>query len=302
MKNNNLHIRRATTDDLRPLYDLGLATPEFKVSGSHSFMEEDEFLSAIADKDGVFLMAEDNGRPVGFVYANWRDMERGPTTHWACLVYLVVDPSRRRAGIAQRLYDACLKELVRAGVRHVYGWANAESDGAIISFMRKNGFAGGHKYLWMDKEIQPAVEGRNKPPRIYVTTSFGDSRDEVERLCAAVRAAGFEDFSFIRDVEDFQKVFDRPAHLMRRAMEEIAKSDALLIDMTDKPTGRAIEAGMAYALGKKVIVIMRRGTAVKDTTRGIADVIIEYDEIGDIAAGLMSGLQSWGQRSEEPRE
>lgn len=122
--------------------------------------------------------------------------------------------------------------------------------------------------------------------KLYITSSYGDTKEEIEKLCALVRSAGFEDFSFIRDVENYQKVFDDPKELMRRAQEEIEKSDALLIDMTDKPTGRMIEVGMAYALAKKIIVIMKRGTQIKDTTRGIADIVIEYDQLEDIIQGL----------------
>lgn len=127
--------------------------------------------------------------------------------------------------------------------------------------------------------------------RIFITASFGDSQKNIENLCSIVKAAGLEDFCFIRDVENYKKIFDDEKELMRKAKEEIQKSDALLIDMTEKPTGRAIEAGMAYALGKKIIVIMKRGTQIKDTARGIADTIIEYDEIGDIKEGLKSALR-----------
>ncbi|KKR08065.1 MAG: Nucleoside 2-deoxyribosyltransferase [Parcubacteria group bacterium GW2011_GWC2_39_14] len=122
--------------------------------------------------------------------------------------------------------------------------------------------------------------------KIYITSSFGDSPETIERLCAIVRSAGFEDFSFIRDIENYQKIFNDPKELMQLAKEEIQKCDALLIDTTDKPTGRSIEAGIAYALGKKVIVVMKRGTQIKDTTRGIADLVVEYDELEDIGAGL----------------
>ncbi len=129
--------------------------------------------------------------------------------------------------------------------------------------------------------------------RIYVTVSFGDSKEDVERLCSLARAAGFEDFCFVRDVEHYQKIFDNPKDLMRSSCDEVAKSDGLLIDMTDKPTGRAIEAGMAYALGKRIVAIMKKGTQIKDTTRGIADAIIEYDAIDDILPGLTTALQDW---------
>jgi len=122
--------------------------------------------------------------------------------------------------------------------------------------------------------------------KIFVTASFGDTKEEIERLCRAIKTAGLEDFCFIRDVENYQKIFDDPKELMQRAKVEIEKSDALLIDMTDKPTGRMIEVGMAYSLGKKIIVIMKRGTQIKDTTGGVADTIIEYDKIEDITEKL----------------
>ena len=73
---------------------------------------------------------------------------------------------------------------------------------------------------------------------------------------------------------------------MKRAKEEIVKCDAVLIDMSDSPTGRSMEAGMAYALGKKIVVIMKKGTKIKDTTRGIADVIVEYEKVEDIVPEL----------------
>ena len=132
--------------------------------------------------------------------------------------------------------------------------------------------------------------------RIYITATYQGTanRADVEYLCGLVARSGWEDFCFIRDVEGWQKVFDDPRDLMRRALETIAECDALLIDLTHKPTGRAYEAGMAYALGKPVIVIMQRGTVVKDTTRGIAAALIEYDTIGDIVPPLTDLLAVWG--------
>jgi nucleoside 2-deoxyribosyltransferase len=128
--------------------------------------------------------------------------------------------------------------------------------------------------------------------KLFITASFqgGDNKKEIEHLCELAKTAGFEDFCFIRDVENYKKMFDDPQELMQRARDEISKSDALLIDMTDKPTGRAIEAGIAFALNKKVIVIARKGTPIKDTTRGISSLAIEYDVIDDIAAPLKEWL------------
>jgi len=63
-----------------------------------------------------------------------------------------VKPEYRKKGVAQELYDACTKDLKDHGVTRIYGWANTESD-SIIQFMKKNGFAEGHRYIWMDGEL-----------------------------------------------------------------------------------------------------------------------------------------------------
>lgn len=124
--------------------------------------------------------------------------------------------------------------------------------------------------------------------RLFITASYkaGQNRKEIERICNLTRQAGFVDFCFIRDVENYTKKFEDTKELMRRSREEIEKSDALLIDLSKKPTGRAFEAGIAYALGKKIIVIIKRGMEVKDTVRGIADLIIEYKNLNEILAPL----------------
>lgn len=147
------NIRKATTRDFEPLYKIGLETPEFKVGTSGDFMERDEFLSAIENPNGTFFIAEADGKAIGFIYANRKDVERAPKTRWACLVYIVVKPKYRKMGIAQRLYEKCAKELRSFGVNNIYCWANSESDGSIVKFMKKNNFSEGHKYIWMDKEI-----------------------------------------------------------------------------------------------------------------------------------------------------
>jgi len=131
--------------------------------------------------------------------------------------------------------------------------------------------------------------------KVFITASFkeGKNKEEIELLCSLIKESGFEDFCFIRDVENYQKIFDDPKELMDRAKEEILKSDVLLIDMTHKPTGRAIEAGIAFAQNKKIISIMKKGTKIKDTTRGISDAVIEYEDIKEIINPMNSLFNEW---------
>lgn len=147
-------IRSAGSKDFDALYTIGLATPEFQVSGSEAFMDPDEFRWAITENpDKVFLLAEEDGKIVGFVYANAKDGERPFPDKYACLVYLVVIPECRPRGIAKQLYETCEKELKAKGITHMYGWANTEGDGAIGKFMKGQGYTEGHLYRWMDKRL-----------------------------------------------------------------------------------------------------------------------------------------------------
>ena len=124
--------------------------------------------------------------------------------------------------------------------------------------------------------------------KVFITSSFqgNKNKEDIEYLCKLVNKSGFIDFSFIRDIENYEKKFNNSKDLMNKAKEEIKKCDALLIDMTNKPTGRAIEAGIAYSYDKKIITIMKKGTKIKDTTKGISDIIIEYNKIEDIVEPL----------------
>jgi nucleoside 2-deoxyribosyltransferase len=124
--------------------------------------------------------------------------------------------------------------------------------------------------------------------KIFITATFKyeENKPEIEHLCSLVKKAGFQDFCFVRDMEDYQETFSDSRKLMLSAKDEIESCDALLIDFSEKSTGRTLEAGMAFAMGKKIIAIVKRGTNLKDTARGVCDAVIEYDEIDDIVPKL----------------
>jgi len=130
--------------------------------------------------------------------------------------------------------------------------------------------------------------------KIFITAPFknGKNRFEIETLCNLVNQAGFHDFCFIRDVENYKKTFNNPKQLMQRAQEEILKCDALLIDLSTVSTGRAIEMGIAFNSGKKIVIICKKGTNLRDTAKGVADKIIEYENIEDIVKPLNNFLEN----------
>lgn len=131
--------------------------------------------------------------------------------------------------------------------------------------------------------------------KVYVTTRFKGSKenkDSIEKLCLAVRRAGMQDFHFIRDVEHFEHTFDDPKELWDVARQKIYECDALLVDISDNPSGgRLVEVGVAFALKKPIFVIVNKGVEYKDFYEGIADLIIEYDEIQNITEPLRNILE-----------
>lgn len=135
-------IRSSTAEDFDTLYHIGKTTPEFRVSANEVFMDADEFAFGISgDTNSVFLVAEEGGNIVGFIYFSANDLDK-PVKHvYACLVYLTVLPEYRKQGTAQQLYEEAVFELKKKGVTHVYGWANIEGDGAIVKFMEKRRYS-----------------------------------------------------------------------------------------------------------------------------------------------------------------
>lgn len=131
--------------------------------------------------------------------------------------------------------------------------------------------------------------------KVYITATYkeGKNKTEIEQLCKIIKDSGFEDFCFIRDVENYKKVFNDPKELMNRARMEVLKCDVIFFDATERSTGRLIEVGMAFANGKKVIVIMKEGTEIKDTLKGVAYTIITYNKIEDIQEPLRNLYLEW---------
>ncbi len=146
-------IRSATVEDFEELYRLGSQTKEFRVNTTEAFMDEDEFKTRMMSGEDIFLVAEMGSKIVGFVLFGWHDKDRPLKNRYACLVYLVVEVDYRRKGIAGKLYEEGLLRLKEMGITHVYAWANAQSDGSMIKFLKKRKYAQGQQYVWMDREI-----------------------------------------------------------------------------------------------------------------------------------------------------
>lgn len=126
--------------------------------------------------------------------------------------------------------------------------------------------------------------------KVYITGHFrGEaSQTKIEGLSSAVQAAGMKDFCFVRDVEKYhQHTFDNPKDRWLRINDEIAACDSMFVDIADRSNGsRAVECGIAYALGKPIIVAVKHGTQYKALFDDISSTVIEYQSYKDITQEL----------------
>ena len=144
-----MNVRTATIKDFKKLYSLGSRIPELKVDKHEPFMTKEEFKSAIKNPYGVFLLAEEDRKILGFAYANMKDERMYKT---ACLVYLAVHPEYRHRGIGSLLSKERLKRLKRLGVKLVYSWIGANNK-RMQKFAREQGFKRGKEFFWFDKKL-----------------------------------------------------------------------------------------------------------------------------------------------------
>jgi ribosomal protein S18 acetylase RimI-like enzyme len=148
-----MKIRKTKIDDFEELYALGKNTPELIVSADEEFMEAKTFKGFITDKNCVFLLAESEKKIIGFILAHTEWVNLIAKDKYVYLCYLAVAPEFRRQGVASKLYSECIAMLKKKGATSIYSWANADSDDSIAHFLEKQGFAKGHKYVWMDRKI-----------------------------------------------------------------------------------------------------------------------------------------------------
>ncbi|MDE1846190.1 MAG: GNAT family N-acetyltransferase [Candidatus Micrarchaeota archaeon] len=136
-------IRKAEISDFAPLYKIGRATPELKVS-EDIFMTEADFKFAIKNPKGLFLVALDGKKIVGFAYCAIEGAD------YACMLYDAVIPSYRGKGIGVRMLREKEKWLRKNGIKSVYALA---TNPKIISILGHLGYKKGKKLVWMEKRL-----------------------------------------------------------------------------------------------------------------------------------------------------
>lgn len=126
--------------------------------------------------------------------------------------------------------------------------------------------------------------------RIFITSNYPEKYiEETENICRIVDSIGHKAFCFAREYPKF----DDNKVMMALAKKDVLSCDALILDVTDGgSTGRLLECGIAYAGGKKVVIIAKEGTDISPTLEGVSDKIIFYNKIDNILEPLEVFVQT----------
>ena len=105
----------------------------------------------------------------------------------------------------------------------------------------------------------------------------------IEEFESCFQRHEFQSYCVVRDMENWGASSFSAEDLMEETFAKIDASDLVIIDVSEKGMGLGIEAGYAKAKGKELIITVKKGREISTTIRGIADRIIEYQEIHKIS-------------------
>lgn len=133
--------------------------------------------------------------------------------------------------------------------------------------------------------------------RLYIAAKFhSDNRNRrlIEAIADTLKGAGMESVSVVRDYERWGRVALTAENLMAITFRELARCDAIVIDISEKGVGLGIEAGFAFARGMPILVLAEADREIPKTLSGIARTIARYDGLEGVPAALGRALRVLG--------
>lgn len=127
--------------------------------------------------------------------------------------------------------------------------------------------------------------------KVYLTYQFKDADPEqvkkkIQEFSKVIEdSTGWKTFAFFRDVQKWQKGTMSIQEVVTKAMESIKECDAIIAESSEKSNGVYFEVGYAKALGKKVIVVHKKGTEA-NFLEASADLKIEYEDFKELGERL----------------
>jgi len=147
-----IYIRELELEDLSTVYAIGekVFTAD-KWPSLYRTWDEYE-ATTLYNSDGKFcFVAEQEEKVIGFALGALIE-KRKSAWSYGYLMWIAVEPRRKRSGVASRLVETLAEAFIRAGARMMIVDTDAENKGAI-SFFRKHGFGNVDRHVYMSKNL-----------------------------------------------------------------------------------------------------------------------------------------------------
>lgn len=127
----------------------------------------------------------------------------------------------------------------------------------------------------------------------YLSIGY-QNRQKLEAEITAIRTAlAAHQISLFVFVDQYRFAAEQEKEMMKQAFRDIARSDLLVAEVSEKAIGVGIEIGYAAALGKPIIYLRQARAEHSTTAAGTADYSLVYTHTGEIAGLLEPILANW---------
>ena len=147
-------IRQMEIDDVSAVYHLGeelFTSEDFPIL--YRTWDAYEVADYFTSDPDYCLVAETNGKIVGFILANTIEKEGTAWKKYGYVSWIGVNQEYQRSNLGQRLYRRLEDRLEEDGVRMVIADTDADNEKAI-SFFKALGFSIRADHVWMAKTLK----------------------------------------------------------------------------------------------------------------------------------------------------
>lgn len=177
-KTSEIEIRQMEIDDIPPVYHLGeeLFTSEDSPMLYRTW-DPYEVVECFASDPEYCLVAEQDGKIVGFLLATTFEKEGTAWKKYGYISWMGVDEGIQRASLGRRFYRRIEEILQDDGARMIIADTQGDNTNAI-AFFEAMGFSRRSEHVWLAKTLQRRKRKKVKSEPTAVT-NMGNGQSEI---------------------------------------------------------------------------------------------------------------------------
>ena len=126
----------------------------------------------------------------------------------------------------------------------------------------------------------------SNPMKIYLAIKFHEDQKNrllIENIIQHLQSQGHSVICAVSDFECWGNKTFEPRELLLMAFKAIDNSDLLVIESSEKGMGVGIEAGYAFAKGKRIVTVAETGADISINLKSLSEKLILYSQVHEIS-------------------